>query len=315
MDKELFEKGLETLEKRVDGRYYATALPFAQDLGNVISAGILKAPKAADTDAESADEHTSPPKNVFSDIRERRKLGKRILKASQPFLESALRIESEILNKVYETLLQELEGVIEGSLDVTQKAGSGGQSVTGEDTIMVDAPLASDTTKANTNGAYTDEDAMDVTEDGKQLDGGQENIDVKTTPSQGRDKSGKGRRQTRSARTSESPPESGEFTSSVGGVEQGGPPTPPQSNGSFGKELVDPLTEGGLLWYLRGYGLKGTSVVNGTNNNVNTDADGSGSGEASGVDEAENGRKPNNSPTKNKTPKVQHKRRTSARIR
>lgn len=315
MDKELFEKGLETLEKRVDDRYYATALPFAQDLGNVISAGILNAPKTAKTGAEDADEHSLSSKNVFNDIRERRKLGKRILKASQPFLENALRIESEISNKVHETLVQELEGVIEGSLDVTQKTDGGGHGATGEDTIMVDAPLSSDAIRPNTNGTYDDEDAMDVTEDGKQLDGGQDNIDVKTTPSQGRDKSGKGRRQTRSARASESPPESDEFTSSIGGVEQGGPPTPPQSNGSFGKELVDPLTEGGLLWYLKGYGLKGTSVANGNNNQVNADADGTGSGEASDVDEAENCRKPNSSPTKNKTPKVQHKRRTSARIR
>lgn len=315
MDKELFEKGLETLEKRVDDRYYATALPFVQDLGNVISAGILKTPKTAETDAEDAVEHTSPSKNVFNDIRERRKLGKRILKASQPFLESALRIESEISNKVYETLVQELESVIESSLDVTRKADDGGQGVTGEDTIMVDAPL-SDTIRANSNGAYADEDAMDVTEDGKQLDGSQDNIDVKTTPSQSRDKLGNGRRQTRSARASESPPETNEFTSSIGGIEQGGPPTPPQSNGSFGKEIVDPLTEGGLLWYLKGYGLKGTSVANGNNNNeVDADTDGIGSGEASGVDETENGRKPNSSPTKSKTPKVQHKRRTSARIR
>jgi NuA3 HAT complex component NTO1 len=40
-----------------------------------------------------------------------------------------------------------------------------------------------------------------------------------------------------------------------------GPLTPPQSNGSFGRDPANMLSEGGMPWYLQGFDLKGTSAV------------------------------------------------------
>jgi NuA3 HAT complex component NTO1 len=62
----------------------------------VIAEGINTAPTPKNEELNLA-LSTSPSKNTFSDIRERRKLGKRILKAVQPQLEAALKIEAEIL--------------------------------------------------------------------------------------------------------------------------------------------------------------------------------------------------------------------------
>jgi NuA3 HAT complex component NTO1 len=60
----------------------------------------------------------------------------------------------------------------------------------------------------------------------------------------------------------ETPPASNGYVA-VSRPSQPAPPTPPQSNGSLstGKETTDPLTEGGVPWYLQMFDPKGVSAV------------------------------------------------------
>lgn len=294
LDKDLFTKGLETLQTRVEQRFYVTTLSFAQDLGDVIGEGVATTPapsSSSSTSSSSSSEsrfegmEASPAKNPnnFADIRERRKLGKRILKAVQPLLEAALKVESEIVNKSYEPMQKELEGIIDTSVDTSKAAAK--QERDGEDTIMVDAVDSSEiTVKSGFEGAgdadedaepegevdADGEDAMDTAEDGgDDRNGG--NIEVNTSglgivnvkteePATSPRKSKRGKSSTTGLQTSETPPDSNGY-GSLERPDQTGPPTPPQSNGSFGKEPSDPLTEGGVLWYLKSMQPRGTSIL------------------------------------------------------
>ncbi|POR33485.1 Peregrin [Tolypocladium paradoxum] len=278
LDKNLFSDGLENLQARVNERFYVTALSFAQDLGDIISAGIASPPKVEEDAEERLEEPDSAPsKNMFSDIRERRKLGKRILKATQPFLETALRVESEISNKPFENLQRELEALVDASIDTGRApAAAGTEKREGdeeEDTIMVDAPDSSEITVKSAFhgkvGAPADADAMDTTEDGDGEDGG--NIEVNTSglgivDEGAADEMELSRRKSKrgtvvnGVESSETPPDSNGYVT-LARPHQTGPPTPPQSNGSFGKEPGDSLAEGGILWYLRAMKPEGTSIL------------------------------------------------------
>lgn len=276
----MFTSGLEKIKSRVDERFYVTALAFMQDLGDVISTGIVNAPSVSSSSSESRFEATevSPAKTNFSDIRERRKLGKRILKAVQPLLESAIRVESEISNKSFETMQKELEGIIDASVDTSRVVITSAttKQEEGEDTIMVDAPDSSEITVKSLDDDDADVDAqgdpMDTAEDADEQDGG--NIEVNTsglgitvkseettTVSPRKSKRTKGQ----SMQTSQTPPESEAYVNlappAAATTSVPGPPTPPHSNGSFGKEPVDPLTDGGVLWYLKTMQPRGTSIL------------------------------------------------------
>ncbi|RCI14793.1 hypothetical protein L249_6474 [Ophiocordyceps polyrhachis-furcata BCC 54312] len=269
LDKNLFADGLAKLQSRIEQRFYVSALCFAQDLGDVIGGGIATPPVTEEVPEqrfEAAD--TAPAKNAFSDIRERRKLGKRILKAVQPYLEAALRAESEITNKPFDGLQKELEALMDASIEATRAPVKlEGEEGEDEDTIMVDASEI--TVKSGTNG---DGQAMDTVEAGSAENrNGGGNIEVKTSglgivhrggPEAMR-RAGRGVAAAANGGlngTSETPPESDGFVP-MNRQTAAGPPTPPQSNGSFGKEPGDPLADGGVLWYLKAMQPVGTTIV------------------------------------------------------
>ncbi|GAB0134848.1 hypothetical protein EsDP_00003203 [Epichloe bromicola] len=281
LDKDLFTSGLDDLQSRVNRRFYTSAMAFAQDLGEVIGTRIANAPSSAHRGGEPRTEvgDASPAKTNFSDIRERRKLGKRILKAVQPLLEAALRVESEISNKPYETLQKELDSLIEASIDTSRIATTSDttKQEEGGDSIMVDAVDSSEiTVKSGPIDAGTSEDPdadgdpMDTAEDGAEgQDGGSiqvnasglgiVNVKSEEPPTASPRKSKRGR--SNGPPTSETPPGSGEYANLAPSDVQTGPPTPPQSNGSLGKEPFDPLTDGGVLWYLKSMQPQGTSIL------------------------------------------------------
>ncbi|KYK60117.1 bromodomain and PHD finger-containing protein [Drechmeria coniospora] len=277
LDKDLFSTGLDMVQNRVGERYYVNSLSFAQELGDVINAGIVSRPRV-DEEGDGWDAGDSASsKSMFLDIRERRKLGKRILKAVQPYIETALRVESEILNKPFDGMQKDLESLIDASID-TGRAVSGAevekQEGDKEDTIMVDAPDSSEiTVKSSFNNTNHDGDAdlMDTAED--RQDGGGGNIEVNTsglgmtlpaTTDELVNPARKSRRSTvlKSVESSETPPDSNDYVAALAPrPPPAEPPTPPQSNGSFGKEASDPLAEGGILWYLKSMKPRGTSIL------------------------------------------------------
>jgi NuA3 HAT complex component NTO1 len=178
LDKNVFQHGLNDLQSKLDDRFYTTTLAFAHDLCEVINVGINTKPELPHDEKnpfESQD--VSPTKQVYADIRERKRLGKRILKAVQPQLESALQTESTITHRDFNALLKELEGMLEASLELSQPSitvshGNDGAVKPSHDVIMVDAPSESQITVANdvngkaaTNGVASSPDAMDTVED------------------------------------------------------------------------------------------------------------------------------------------------------
>ncbi|KAG6007105.1 hypothetical protein E4U21_006367 [Claviceps maximensis] len=284
LDKAIFKTGLGNLQCRINKRFYTTAMAFAQDLGDVIDTGIVNDPGIAtggssESRFEVAD--AAPVKTNFSDIRERRKLGKRILKAVQPLLEAALRVETEISNKPFETLQKELDNLIEASIHTSRITITPctSKQEEGEDTIMVDAADSSEITvksgpvDAGANGGVqADGDPMDTAEDdaeGEGQDGGniQVNtsglnmVNVKSEEAPAISPRGSKRGKSHGPPASETPPGSEAYTNLPLSSVQTGPPTPPQSNGSFGKDPYDPLNDGGVLWYLKTMQPRGTSIL------------------------------------------------------
>jgi NuA3 HAT complex component NTO1 len=290
-------------------------LGFAQDLGDVINKGILTLPKDLEPahhvpGSDEAEEAAPAPAidinnssnstvgSQFADIRERRKLGKRILKAVQPLLETSLQVESEISTKPSEGLQKELEALIDTSLDIGRQVNGTSHSVPdegAEDTIMLDAPdlssephttVKSEPLTRESGITSNDGDVMDTAEnddDDEEVDEGEDDnddeereegdsIEVNTVGlgiMTNRPAVGLGITQEMAVKTvrvnttitSETPPNSTGSFVVMAEPSQEGPPTPPQSNGSLGNEPADPLSEGGVLWYLRALEPHGTSIL------------------------------------------------------
>ncbi|TDZ23651.1 NuA3 HAT complex component NTO1 [Colletotrichum orbiculare MAFF 240422] len=279
LDKNIFKDGLLELQEKLEVRFYTNTLVFTHDLCEVINVGI-------NTEPENLEEAgpLSPVKQNFHDPRQRKALGKRILKAIQPQLETALRKEAEITNKPYDSLVKEFEGMLEASIEFRQPSitVSGAEESTEEpsqDTIMVDA-TDDQITVANQEQVKEEEvvvpvDEMDVDAEGEDDDEG--NIEVKTTLVKPGDihssnssvagHEGNGKAAEKSdgrlptvKKASDTPPETNGYVS-VGQPAQPVPPTPPQSNGSLGNEATDPLSEGGVPWYFKEFKPKGTTIV------------------------------------------------------
>jgi NuA3 HAT complex component NTO1 len=180
------------------------------------------------------------------------------LKAVQPYLETALRVESEISQKPFETLQKELETMVDNSVETGRPAAAPNREEPieeADDTIMVDAPQALQITVKGS--LPEEEDAMDTGEDGDE-DGG--NIEVNTSGLGIIDEEDSKVELHNGIKSSDTPPDTDGYVSRPRPV-QSGPPTPPQSNGSLGLDPADPLTEGGVLWYLKGHEPRGTSVL------------------------------------------------------
>ncbi|KAI8175462.1 NuA3 HAT complex component NTO1 [Colletotrichum sp. SAR 10_76] len=137
LDKNIFKEGLLELQDKLEQRFYTNTLVFTHDLCEVINVGINTEPPALE------EEPLSPVKQNFHDPRQRKALGKRILKDVQPRLEAALRTEADITHKPLDTLTKELEGMLEASIEFRQPSITVSRAEEStepsQDTIMVDA--------------------------------------------------------------------------------------------------------------------------------------------------------------------------------
>ncbi|KAL2201407.1 hypothetical protein P885DRAFT_26478 [Corynascus similis CBS 632.67] len=147
LDKGVFKHGLQDLQTKMNRRYYVTTLPFTSDLCRIIMNGISNPPASVIDGSESIE--ASPSKyNNYAEVTARRRLGKRILKSLQPYLETALKAEAEITDQPYEVLHKELESMVEVSVEVRQLPAASITVSPNEDTVsnraqdieMADAP-------------------------------------------------------------------------------------------------------------------------------------------------------------------------------
>ncbi|KAI1176002.1 hypothetical protein F4777DRAFT_548130 [Nemania sp. FL0916] len=286
LDKNLFYDGLLPISHRIDRRYYTTTLTLAHDLCDVIRNGInteldtiIEAPQSIALGLVST-------KTDFSDHRDRKKLGKRILKAVQPQLETALRLEAEVNHRSFESLKQELETMIEASLKyqpkplVLEREDEGEQS---QDVIMVDSSAAviaingsdsHDVTPRDVNGdvVMAEADNQAASTDGNievdtsaietdmQMENAQTGVDTASVPNSEVVETKPNASGASDAHSVSTPPATNGYISAPT-TSQPAPPTPPQSNGSLGRQPVDALTDGGVLWYLQEFELQGTSAA------------------------------------------------------
>ncbi|KAI0402697.1 hypothetical protein F4802DRAFT_341784 [Xylaria palmicola] len=285
LDKNLFYDGLSPISARIDQRYYTTTLTLAHDLCNVIHTGINTEPDMPmDIPHNSTLGLAISIKTDYSDYRDRKKLGKRILKAVQPQLEMALRLEAEANHRSFENLKQELEAMIEASLEYRPKAvlaaddGEGEQS---QDVIMVDSSVAviavsgvnhhetepenGDITMADVDNQATSTDGnievdTSTIESSLKAEGTQTTADVDPVSSSDVLETKPDGSGTSDAQSINTPPATNGYIS-VQLNPQPVPPTPPQSNGSLGRQPMDVLTDGGVLWYLQDFEPEGTSAA------------------------------------------------------
>lgn len=198
LDKNIFKQGFTELQDKLDERFYTTTLHFAHDLCQAINVGINTERPLEDAEPRAEPLDASQVKqNNYSEARDRRRLGKRILKSLEPYLEAALKAEADICGKPPDSFKKELEGMMEASLEVRQPAST---SITvsqddstaprpDQDVEMADAPAegqiivadqSEDEADADADGeADPDHDeAMDGIEPSQGHGGGEDNIEV-----------------------------------------------------------------------------------------------------------------------------------------
>lgn len=287
LDKNLFREGLLQLQNRVEERHYTTTLAFAHDLCEVINVGINTEPEPQPPAPPVIIDSVVAPvtKSDFSDHRDRKKLGKRILKMVQPQLEAALRLETEITHKSVEHLKQELEGMIEASLELRQNTAlATTEGEASQDVIMVDASNEITVGEPSSEGATEESPAdVDMGEAEGEKNPEEGNIEVNTSgleepeDAKAEDVSASGPSTTEhhdevvsekeaapshadGVKALDTPPSTNGYVAEPHPV-QSGPPTPPQSNGSLGRDHANILADGGVPWYLKGFEPEGTSAL------------------------------------------------------
>ncbi|KAH6653850.1 hypothetical protein BKA67DRAFT_517980 [Truncatella angustata] len=281
--KKVFTDGLVDLEAKVNERFYTTTLAFAHDLCEVIHVGINNEWEKPDEAQPKLESVVAPLTKIdFSNIRERKKLGRRILKGVQPMLEGALHKEAGITNKSFEDLKKELEGMIEASFEVQQNGGGGADSEQSKDVIMVDASEITVADPADEEDADNEPDEqIDVVMAEPEEEAGREegNIEVNTstlinagaeeekeeavtvnpTGATEQEEIKKEDGQT-SGNAPDTPPATNGYQTAPQSS-QPGPPTPPQSNGSLGQDHTNILIDGGVPFYLKEFDPLGTSAL------------------------------------------------------
>lgn len=289
------------MQDKLDVRFYTTTLPFARDLSQAVNVGIntqLKPPPADKHHSDPTD--ASPAKqSIYNNVKERQRLGRRILRTIQPLLEAALKAESEICNEPLDTLLEELESTLEPSLEirqpiVTASHENGSAPDQDQDVEMADAPAEAQIIVADQSDgeiiAEVDGEAGTRTDDAMDLDPAQHarsNIEVNTSE-HGNSVSSRpnGIVSSSASPARKQQPKSGDNQDDGGSqqringfkkVDSGSPPSvagynpatlqPPQHPPpltpppSNGGSVGSILSEGGLPRYLQGFDIKGTSAV------------------------------------------------------
>lgn len=270
----MFKDGLAKLQHRFEQRFYTTTLAFAHDLCEVVHVGINAPPQsdAADQPRFEVVDVSPTKQNSYSEARDRKRLGKRILKSVQPQLESALKAEAEITSKVHDNLRKELEGMIDASLEIRQPFNAQSQPEAAQpshDVAMTDAPEEAHITVAGEASEQVDAEAvdrMDVDElsiEVKDEDAGEPSGEVAAVEehdnaaAEGND----AKAHLDGVKAAPTPPDTNGYTSVTQSSLQPPPLTPPQSNGSLSHGTDNVLTEGGVPWYLKPFEVEGTSAV------------------------------------------------------
>ncbi|KKA28133.1 hypothetical protein TD95_000970 [Thielaviopsis punctulata] len=284
LDENVFATGLLRLQERLDSRFYTTTLTFASDFAATIHKGIVSDENSmARPRAEGLE--LSPTKQNFGDMRARKTLGKCIVKAVQPFLDSALAAEAAVIKKPVAEMQVELEKVLEMAWEeapVDRVDGKTGQvhnnktDKEGEDLDMQDAPpvVQTETPDADMEDSApvaekpaaqtTPPEAADYVPEAPDAEAASVSDATPTAAPDAEPAANDSSNGPAPASSSASASASASVSAPPQTTTQT-PPTPPQSNVnmSFVKQAPSPnvLRDGGSLWYLAGFNVRGLSAM------------------------------------------------------
>lgn len=138
-----------------------------------------------------AAEYNASLKQAILEVKDRKKLAKRIIKAIQPQLEAAVRAEADLLQKSPEKMVADLELVLEGCVDISPEALLGptkqvtveqatvdhlmeGSEAAADDSLYVNQQISVETEAADSAALAEskDVDMLDVDAPGEKVDEG-----------------------------------------------------------------------------------------------------------------------------------------------
>jgi NuA3 HAT complex component NTO1 len=168
----IFTEGLGKILAKLRKTFYTTTMPLARELSVVLTAGIVTEPSLQlELDAHNS----SPAKKSGVDIKERRKLAKRIIKAIQPQLETALRAEADISGIDFEMEQKKLDQLWEACLEAKAAPHKDSEG----DVMMTEAGYAKHNGVDHTNGDSAAENHIaDSAQSGEAGDVEMEDIDA-----------------------------------------------------------------------------------------------------------------------------------------
>ncbi len=263
-------------------------MAFAHDFSDIFRNGIISEPPVRPETAVSRElERGSTIKKTPLDIKERRRLGKRIIKAIQPQLEAAVKSEAEISGKPIDRHIKDLVELLDSSYAAGQDsisvslgdAASVGDIDVDQDIDMADAEqskpenlqtLHGDLDKATVSGTR-DVDMLDVDAPGEEvneeaslaLHNGGDTINTDTALVEVDGNVAQKASHTNGSKNTNTPPDTNGYISTHNDDNQPAPPTPPISNGDINADQGDILANGGIPYYLKDFQPEGTSLVPG----------------------------------------------------
>jgi NuA3 HAT complex component NTO1 len=215
-------------------------------------------------------------KKTALDIKERRRIARRIVKGAQPFIEIAVRAEAEISSKAVDKEIKVMEQLLDSclqagndSISVSLGDGSIGEHDAEQDMEVVgNNSIQANAASGLANGTQETTDPADVDMQDVDAPYEDENTIVAATPADDTIDTGPVTRANKGSptkannnKTSNTPPDSNGYMQTPE-IVQPAPPTPPVSNGDTNTD-ADILTNGGIPWYVKDFEPEGTSLVPG----------------------------------------------------
>ena len=129
--RDVYEKGFASIRAKLETRFYSSMAEFSADLAHILSSELGVEP--ANT-LQLQEQMTGRPQDMSIEVREKRKLAKRIIKAVQPAIDDAFRKESELSGRPFEKQMKDLDLMLESGIfsrrDSVALSGDGGHGPT-----------------------------------------------------------------------------------------------------------------------------------------------------------------------------------------
>lgn len=252
--KGVFTDGFSDLQIKLDEKYYTSVQVFNEDMAAVLSAQLGFAPVTTLGDAEKQMNRVAHS-TLSSEQKEMKKLVKRITKGLQPLFEDAVRKEAELAGRPYEKL-PDLETLLDQKLQRRPSA------------ISYDGSVRQTTESGRQDMDHADEEMVDG-EELEETSGKLDGVQLAPTPD---DNAADAHHATHDEAADEAAiaaqlghdlhasneDDQGDAMDLdlVDGNDHAEPLTPPRSE----KNLLNPLGNGGVPWYLETFDIHGTTI-------------------------------------------------------